>query len=144
MDALQLIARVLRAVNGPWAVGGDWECAPDNLRGTRWLKLVCGVIVAPKSPTCRGRVIDFFVVAECRSHATPVACIADDAGFHPHKPVRLLIKMKASAAMVRQLRVPIGFNAVLPHGPPTKPAQPSGDALVNTEVLMSQGKTTMA
>ena len=56
-------------------------------------------------------------------HATPVACAIGDGGFYPHRPARLLIKMKARVAMVRQLKVPVVFSAVLPHGPLPKPKQ---------------------
>ena len=71
LDSLQLMAGVLNAVKGPWAVGGDWNCTPEELQQTGWLKQIGGVIVAPKAPTCGDRVIDFFVVAECLHHATP-------------------------------------------------------------------------
>ena len=60
----------------------------------------------------------FFVVSECLHDAAPVACTVGDGGFYPHRPVSLLIRMKARASVVRQLKVPVGFNAILPHGPP--------------------------
>ena len=47
---------------------------------------------------------------------------------YPHKPVQLLVKANAIAAMVRQLKVPAGFSAVLPCGPAaqTRPQGPFG------------------
>lgn len=43
-----------------------------------------------------------------------------DGGFYPHSAVRLILRGKARAAVVRQLKVPLGFAAVLPHEPPNQ------------------------
>ena len=74
--------------------------------------------MAPSSPTCGDLVIDYFVVAECLSHAVPIAIAIGDGTRYPHKPVRLLIKPKARAEVVRQLKVLVGFGAVLPMAQP--------------------------
>ena len=85
-----------------------------------WLKLVKGVTVAPKINTCNSRAIDFFVVSDGLRQAAPAAYTIGDGGFYPHSAVRLLLRGRARAAVVRQLKVPLGFGAVLPHGPPNK------------------------
>lgn len=71
LDALQLMTGVLRVVRGPWVIGGDWNCTPEELKKTGWLQLVEGRVVAPNSPTCGDRVIDFFVIAECLMQFAP-------------------------------------------------------------------------
>ena len=38
LDTFQLMAGVLNAVKGPWSVGGEWGCTPDELRQTGLLK----------------------------------------------------------------------------------------------------------
>lgn len=82
VDTLQLMAGVLNCVKGPWAVGGDWNCTPEELHQAGWLKLVVGVIVVPEVPTCGERIIAFFMVGDCLRHAAPVACTAGDGGFY--------------------------------------------------------------
>lgn len=104
---------------GPWILGGDWQCTPDELRITGWLKTVKGVIYAPEAPTCGDRVLDYFVVSEelAQSWAIVAACVIVDATFAPHSPVRLIVKAFARTIMVRKLKVPAGFTADLPSGP---------------------------
>ena len=64
-----MMAAVLGTIVGPWIIGGDWNCTPDELQKTGWLRLVKGVICAPKGPTCGDRVLDYFVVSERIHHA---------------------------------------------------------------------------
>ena len=87
-------------------------------------------MVAPLAPTVGDRVIDFFVVSKSLAHAAEVACTIADEGFEPHNPVRLYIESNARHAMVRNLKVPGGFNAELPVGPPNK----SERAVVDSDV----------
>ena len=84
------------------------------------------VIVAPSSPTCGDRVIDLFVIAESLSHAAHKTFAFGDGTFYPYRPVRLVTRPKARAEVVRQLKVPEGFGAVLSHGPSKKP-QPDAE-----------------
>ena len=64
-----MMAAVLDTIQGPWLIGGDWNCTPDELRKTGWLRLVKGVVCAPKAPTCGDMVLDYFVVSEKIHHA---------------------------------------------------------------------------
>ena len=61
-----------------------------------------------------------FVVSDGLRQAAPAAYTIGDGGFYPHSAVRLLLRGRAWTAVVRQLKVPLGFGAVLPHGPPNK------------------------
>ena len=63
LDLLQCISAMMATLRGAWIIGGDWQCTPDELRETGWLKIVKGVIYAPEAPTCGDRVLDFFVVS---------------------------------------------------------------------------------
>ena len=110
---------MLATLRGPWILGGDWQCTPDELRSTGWLNIVKGVIDAPTAPTCGDRVMDYFVVSECLSQvwAIVVACVIGDQTFGPHSPVRLIVKANSRTVMVRELKVPVGFSADLPFGP---------------------------
>eukprot|EP00973_Karenia_brevis_P017249 2368142-Karenia_brevis.AAC.1 len=58
-----MAAAAILQLRGPWVLGGDWNITPELLATTNWLKVVGGVIVAPKSATCNGSVYDFFVVS---------------------------------------------------------------------------------
>ena len=59
LDWLQAAAGVLSTLKGPWVLAADFNCTPQQLEETGWLKLVKGMIVAPHHPTCKNRVIDF-------------------------------------------------------------------------------------
>ena len=63
-DLLRAAAGVLRGLNGPWVMAADWQCTPEQLAATWWLKLVGGRIIAPEIETCKGRIIDYFVVSD--------------------------------------------------------------------------------
>ena len=126
LDLLQCIAAVIGTLRGPWILGGDWQCPPDELRSTGWLKTVKGVIYAPEAPTCGDRVLDYYVVSEelAQAWAIVAACVIGDATFGPHRPVRLIVKATTRTVMVRQLDVPFGFKADLPFGPMPQRSSP--------------------
>lgn len=130
LDLLQSMACTLNGLVGPWCVGGDWNCTPEQLEATGWLGLVNGIVHAPTSPTCNGRIIDFFVVAAGFSHAVRSVHEVGDAGLTPHSPARLLLGAGPRMAMVRQLKAPRGFPAQLPLGPPNAPQAPQVEAPV--------------
>ena len=64
--------------------------------------------------------LTLFVVSDGLRQAAPSAYTIGDGGFYPHSAVRLLLRGRARAAVVTQLKVPLGFGAVLPHGPPNE------------------------
>ena len=112
-----MMAAVLDTIQGPWLIGGDWNCTPDELRKTGWLRLVKGVICAPIAPSCGDRVLDYFVVSEKIHHAVKHVFNVGDTLCTPHSPTRILISADARVMVVRQLKVPTGFGARLPQGP---------------------------
>jgi len=71
---------MIATLRGPWILGGDWQCTPDELREAGWLKIVKGVIYAPTAPTCGDRILDYFVVSEGLSQAWAIvaACVIGD------------------------------------------------------------------
>ena len=68
LDLLQLIAGVLLASNGRWVIGGDFNCTPDELEKSGWLRMINGVVVSPQVHTNGVRCIDFFVVSAALQH----------------------------------------------------------------------------
>ncbi len=133
LDLLQAVAGELSLLSGGWIVGGDWNCTPDELAATGWLDLVRGAICSPQTPTCNGKVYDFFVVKRDFRHAVHSVHAIGDAAFKPHSPVRLLLRGSPRCIMVRGLRRPRGFQAVLPHGPPEEPPLASDTPHVTPE-----------
>ena len=111
-------------ISGPWIIGGDWNCLPSELAATGWVELVGGTIHAPKAATCNGKVYDFFVVKRSFQHAVNSVHVVADELFHPHSPARLLLRGSPRCVMVRSLRRPRGFPAMLPYGPDREPAEP--------------------
>lgn len=101
LDLLQSIGAMLATLRGPWIIGGDWQCPPDELSETGWLKTVKRVIFASAASTCGDRVIDYFVVSSDFAHAKVATCVIGDAGFAPHRPVRRIVRSNARTLMVR-------------------------------------------
>ena len=122
LDLLQEVAAELALVCGGWVVGGDWNCTPAELAATGWLDLVGGAVCAPQAATCNGNVYDFFVVKRQFQHAVHSVHTIGDALCKPHSPARLLLRGSPRCVMVRGLKRPRGFGAVLPHGPPVAPS----------------------
>ena len=119
LKLLEGMAFALGQLRGPWIVGGDWNCTPADLTSTGWLQLTGGVIFAPGSPTCNGKVYDFFVVAQQFAHNVRGCRTVCDAGLHPHSPARLLLNDRAVTAWVRQPKPVEPLPAILPYGPLT-------------------------
>ncbi len=103
---------VLRAKpnGGPWIVAGDWNGTPEELTASRWPNMVGGVIAAPTKPVSRSLAHAVHHVARVRG-----------GDFSPHYPARLYLRACPRAVLVRHLKRPWGFGAVLPFGPPCCP-----------------------
>ena len=63
--------------------------------------MVKGKIVAPHHPTCKSRVIVFFVVSNSMSEMVVGAVAVGDALCKPHKPARLYLRAGARTMTVR-------------------------------------------
>ena len=55
LDLLQLLARVLINLKGPWVVAADWNITPEVLVKAAWLRMVGGHIHANSAPTCNDK-----------------------------------------------------------------------------------------
>ena len=117
LDLLESVGSTILQLKGLWCIGGDWNCTPQELRDTGWIKRINGVIHAPEAETCNGKVYDFFVVAAGLSDHIQGAFTIGDAGFHPHSPCRLVIRGVPRKVMVTMLQAPTSLPAILPHGP---------------------------
>ena len=80
-----------------------------------------GIVQAPRTATCNGKVYDFFVVSADLADMVAGIHVVSDAGMHPYSPVRMIIKGKPRKTMLRQLQAPTPIPAVLPHGPMQDP-----------------------
>ncbi len=109
LDLLDQLAQVVHSMSGPWIIGADWNMDPCTLAATGWLDVIDGVAVIPNGSTCGAACLDYFVVPRMFAHAIAGISVIGDAGFHPHKPVRLYIKADARALKVRRLRAPRPF-----------------------------------
>ena len=127
LDIMQGIASVLRTLHGPWILGADFNCTPQQLRDTGWLDLVQGVIIESRVETCNGRVIDFFVVSNNFARNIAGIKVVEDALCNPHKPARLYTHAKSRAISVRTLRNPGTIGASMPYGPLNKDEPPPDD-----------------
>ena len=79
--------------------------------------MVGGQIIATSHPTCKNRVIDFFVVSDSMAGMVVGASVIGDALCRPHWPVRLYIKAGVRTMAVRMLKNTGKLPAILPHGP---------------------------
>ncbi len=110
LDILDRVAQVISSIRGPWVAGADWNMSPATLAATGWLDLVDAVAVVPDGCTCLESVIDYFVVPRSLLHAVAGISIVEDAGFHPHKPVRMYLRADARSLKVRRMRRPTPFS----------------------------------
>ena len=89
---------------------------PEVMMQSGFLRLAKGVICAPELPTCNGHCIDYFIVSESFRSAVEGTRRLEDTPFHPHSPVRLLLKANAREDKVRRIVRPKLIGSVLPSG----------------------------
>ena len=77
--------------------GGDvtQESARERVASSGWVAMVNGHIFHTTEPTCGANHFDFFVVSDNLRTAVHGVQRITDAGTHPHKAVRLLLKAAA-------------------------------------------------
>ena len=61
LDLMQVVAGIVRGLDGPWIIAVDFNMPPDVVRGSGWLALLGGEIAASGQPTCKGHEIDYAV-----------------------------------------------------------------------------------
>ena len=118
IELLDAVAHTLDNITGPWIIGGDWNCSPEDLAATGWVQRVGGVIKAPAGPTCNDNTYDFFVVSKSIADDVNSVHLIGDAGLSPHHPVRLIMRGIMRNVMVRQHNPPCLY-------PPPSPTAPS-------------------
>ena len=121
LDLLQMMARRIEAVKGPWIIAGDFNMSPGELAQTGWLGLVGGIVISPGRPTCGANTLDYFVVSEGLAPAIAGVSIIDDVARKPHALIRLYLKPFPRSMKVRKMRRLAKIGPTLPHGP----AQPA-------------------
>ncbi len=116
VDILQHVAEDLAGVRGPWILGGDFNMTAEELAASGWLDFVGGVAIVPPTPSCNGKAMDFFVVAETMSNAVLGAAVVEDAAYSPHSAVRLYVAAAPRSLHKRGLIAPKRIGASLPAG----------------------------
>ena len=116
LDILQEVAFVVARLRGPWCLAGDFNCEPGELERSGWLQLVSGCIVAPVTPTCGEKVLDFFIVPTAIRHAVVAVQVLTGAGITPHSSVRLLLRADVRHLQLRRLKAPRRLPAHMPQG----------------------------
>ena len=96
--------------------GGDFNFTPELLRKSGWLQLVRGTIHQPASPTCNGKIYDYFVSSQGMNEAVVGVAVVEGTGIRPHRPTRIFLKAKMKALRIRVVKNPSKFPAVLPAG----------------------------
>ena len=121
LRVLQEAAALVRTLDGPWIMAGDWNVEPRMIQEANWLKVAKGTVVTACLSNCHDHTYDFFVVGQCLSQAVVGVQRLDDAGLNPHAPCRLLLKGDARRHAVRKLHRAPRVPATLPHGPAPRP-----------------------
>jgi hypothetical protein len=73
------LAAYIGTIRGPWVVAGDWNITPQQLQAASWDKIVKWF-----SPTCNGKVYDFFVVSKSLEPCLAAVTTLENGAFHPH------------------------------------------------------------
>ena len=55
LDLLEVAAKIIRGLRGPWLMSGDFNVAPDILRACGLLELVGAEIRGTGQSTCKGK-----------------------------------------------------------------------------------------
>ena len=85
------IACHVAALIGPWLLGADFNFTVEELTDSGFLELTRSAVVTDGSPTCNGRVIDYFVVSRSLLPCVVGLKRLEDAWFEPHHGVRLFL-----------------------------------------------------
>ena len=127
---LNTLGQVLRAIDLPFPVCGDFNLAGDELGQPGWLHAVRARIAAPSSgtPTCsdcssgEGKVIDFFVVSEeLHSFVKTVAVDARPTVIRTHKRVVPMLEGVKRGRLVQRPRRPARPPRTAQVGPSRRP-----------------------
>ena len=121
MDTLHELAALLKAIDGPWIVAGDFNLSPEALAESNWHRIVGGTIMAPKQATCNSSTYDYFVVKNSLASRVAAVQVLKDGGLTPHSPCRLYLRAAGDRKALRRLRKPMKIPGTLQHGPSLAP-----------------------
>ena len=113
---------IIRRHGGPWLIGGDFNCLPQDIfdEMAEWLKKIGGEIRAPGNLTCRtangGRTIDFFILDRRLIGGVEGIWVQVDFPSSPHYMVVLRLRSTVTRAMVSKIVPPKAFDTALPIG----------------------------
>ena len=54
LELMEELTALVRSLDGPWVMAGDWNMTPETLTASGWPRIVDGTIVATELPTCNG------------------------------------------------------------------------------------------
>jgi len=119
---LSAVGRFLSQLSIPFIIGGDMNMTPAELRGIGWLDRIDASIIAPDVElTCtagEGRVLDWFVVANCLLPDITSIRVVDDTPWRPHVGVILELAAKPRQCMLhaqpKPPDIPRAFGPDLP------------------------------
>ena len=103
---LEPIASALFLTTGHWAIGCDSNLTPDELIATGWLSRVNGVLVAPGVPTCKDKVLVYFVVSKSLEPHVVGCVVLADSIVKTHHAVRLLLDPSCGRPRVKKMIKP--------------------------------------
>ncbi len=113
---LDEVARIAALLRCPWIMAADWQMTPEEVASAGWPALVGATLVALGAITCNSSTIDDFAVHDSLMPLVCGVAVVDDAGFHPHSPVRLFVRVGEKVPPVRRMAPPRGFIAEVPPG----------------------------
>jgi len=126
VDNCQILGQIgkhAKAHGLPYIAGGDWQICKDVLLASAFPAAMGAIVVASMDPggTCTSSSgdsnIDYFLVDKRLRHAILSISTIDNAGFRPHRPVRLEI---AAVPLIESHQV-IKAHKKLPADPPFGP-----------------------
>ncbi len=119
-EILEVVARVLRRIRGPWALGIDAQMSPEALAAYGWLGLVNGHCFAPAKPDGDTGIV-YFVTSACLRGTIVGAKALIDGGCRPHYPARLYLRPAPRSTLVRCIMAPKEFERTVQFGPFPQP-----------------------
>ncbi len=118
---------------GPWAMAGDFNMTPTQLRQAagRLLDRAGAVIRAPDAPTNfpgRGeaREIDYFLIDHRIAGCVSRALVHGDIAGHPHRAVVITLTGRDAPSLIQAAVRPKAFPRERPIGCPRRPVLPRG------------------
>ena len=116
------VAHYLRTLGLPFAIGGDWQVQPDEMKATGILDVLDASVVAPEEPTCTltGNTLDYFMISKSLLQGDERPRVLHGLGFQPHFPVEVTLNLGKKVTMVNVLPRP----RPLPIDPPIGPQFP--------------------